>query len=157
MNAKINDSIEHTPVLDTFPVIIRSLKDGTKAVFILNSLDHKKGIIEMWPHGSNSNETYTVKLDAYHDSIGVTDTEEKQVADDFTKINNIHFGLVLRKRLWKVSPDHPSVAKPAVNALRRSTDPKPEQVKAPEVFDKEAFVEKMILAVTVALREAIKD
>lgn len=151
MNAAKNDSIQHNPIVNTFPIIIRELKDGTKCVFILNSLDMEKQTLEMWPANSNSNETYTVSKEAYDSSKSVPDADETIIMDQFAKINNITYGLVLRKRLFKVSPHHHSVAKLATSTLRRATDIKP------ETFDKEAFIEKMILAVSTALREAIKD
>ncbi len=153
MNAAKNDSIQHNPVVTTFPIIIRELKDNSKVVFILNSLSMETETIQMWPYGSNSTETFTVSLEAYRSSMAVSEADEAAIMYSFAKMNNILFGLVLRKRLFKVNPLHFSQKKPATDTLRRAGDVKSEP-EAP--FDKEAFIEKIIVAVTTALREAIK-
>lgn len=152
-----NDSIQHSPVVNTFPIIIRMLKDNSKVVFILNSLSMKTETIQMWPSDASSTETFTVSLDVYKTSQSCSEADEAAIMDKFAKMNNISFGLVLRKRLFKISPNHPSLAKPATDTLRRADDMKPEEVTtAQPPFDQEAFIEKIILAVSAALREAIK-
>ena len=159
MNAIKEDIIAHSPVVTTFPIIIRQLKDGSKVVFILDSLNMEQNTINMWPADSNSTETFKVNLDAYHSSKGVNDKDEAQIMEQFAQMNNIQFGLVLRKRLFKVNPAHVKAHEEVIQNMReapvmhrRATD-----VPAPKPFDKEAFAEKLMKAFAVALAEAMKD
>lgn len=159
MNAIKEDIIAHTPVVNTFPIIIRQLKDGSKCVFILDTLDLEHNTISMWPVDSNSTETFKVALDAYRSSTGVTDSEETRIMEQFAQMNNIQFGLVLRKRLFKVNPAHVKAHEEVMNNMRepqsfhrRSTD-----IPAPKPFDKQEFAEKLMKAFAVALAEAMKD
>lgn len=159
MNAIKEDIIAHTPVVNTFPIIIRQLKDGSKCVFILDTLDLDNHTISMWPVDSNSTETFKVSLDAYRSSTGVSDSEEARIMEQFATMNNIQFGLVLRKRLFKVNPAHVKAHEEAINNMRepqemrrRATD-----VPAPKPFDKQAFAEKLMKTFAVALAEALQD
>ena len=159
MNAIKEDIIAHTPVVNTFPIIIRQLKDNSKCVFILDSLNLEQNTINMWPADSNSTETFKVSLDAYKISTGVTDSEETRIMEQFATMNNIQFGLVLRKRLFKVNPNHVKAHEEVMQNMRepqvwhrRATD-----VPAPKPFDKEAFAEMLMKSFAVALAEAMKD
>lgn len=154
MNAIKEDIIAHTPVVNTFPIIIRQLKDGSKCVFILDTLDLEQNTISMWPVDSNSTETFKVALDAYRSSTGVTDTEETRIMEQFAQMNNIQFGLVLRKRLFKVNPAHVKAHEEAINNMRRrSTDTQP----AEATLDKEALVEKLTKAFATSFALALKE
>lgn len=159
MNAIKEDIIAHTPVVNTFPIIIRQLKDGSKCVFILDSLDLDNHTISMWPVDSNSTETFKVSLDAYKISTGVTDSEEARIMEQFATMNNIQFGLVLRKRLFKVNPAHVKAHEEVMSNMRESHQMRRRATDepAPALFDKEAFAEKLMKAFAVALVEAMKD
>lgn len=135
-------------IIKHFPIIIRKLSDGEKVVFLLDTLDVEKDKICMWPASSEDDTVFPVNLEAYRNSVSVSDEEEQSLMKRFGDVHNIQFGLQLRKRLYKQNVhSHKSQSEKNVNSTLRRASDKPE-------FDKELYMEKLSMAMQAAIKAA---
>lgn len=152
MNAQAyTTTVNNGPV----PVIFRRDAAGNRVVFLQSELDLsvEGGRIKIW-HEGKGKQTAEVPLSYYHATTKLSDVDAMELANKFAEGFQPKFGVAVRHRLAKDLSQHPSVAKAADTTKdnnRRASDTE----AAP--FDKNAFVEKIILAVTTALREAAKE
>ena len=96
-------------------ILVRRDRSNLPAIFLLDSLDVSKGQISVW-HGDPSEQPHVADLSYYRATAPTSDADEASLIDAYRKAFNPPGGIVLRRRLFKVNPDHPSYVPPAKQA-----------------------------------------
>lgn len=161
-------------------ILVRRDSANLPAVFLLDTLDIDRGEISVWD-AEPTHQPRPVPLSFYRQTRPTSDADESVLVRAFQDTFSPPGGIVLRRRLWKVSPDHANYVAPAkpvqpvtqslakpLNTVQQEP-PKPhivaKDVRAvTEMYDKAAIIEKMTAAfansfakaVSEAVREAMK-
>jgi hypothetical protein len=120
-------------------IICRQDSTRNQVVFLLDTLNNDKQTLDVWKGDGKKIESTTV--DFYRTTRSLSDQDETTLANKFVGQFDIKDGIILRRRLYKISPNF-------------GQDNTAKEAHVPEPLDKQVFVEKLIVAFTTALREA---
>ena len=84
-------------------IICRSDSARNHVVFLLDTLDTTKDTISVWRNYGDA-KLDTVTLEYYRTTLPLSDSEETTLVRKFTDVFKITEGVILRRRLYKVSP-----------------------------------------------------
>lgn len=143
-------------------IIARIDPANRSAVFLLDTLDYSKQAIQVWY--PDQDEIVASNLDYYKTTRSPSDADEKIMADAYVQKFGIDSSFKLRRKLFRHTPDvkaalhngqHPGVA---------DSEKKPQGAQMPthvitkggQVIPAMEFSEKLLTALTNALREVLK-
>ena len=90
-------------------IICRADSARNHIVFLLDTLDTTKDTISVWRNYGDA-KLDTVTLEYYRTTLPLSDSEETTLVRKFTDVFKITEGVILRRRLYKVSPSFQAVA-----------------------------------------------